>query len=1212
MNQITKLKDLCLTTDLTGAQIVIPASGAYRDAAERIAATARTRWGIALPVVTDDRLLPGGPVGGPAIALGNFSDNRLIEHLYLQFYAFVDRRYPGDGGHVLATVHNPEGDGHNVLLAGGSDAPGVSKAADRLCAAMETAPGPALGRLFEVELGRGMDRERQRLEQALSETPDTWGFGIESEHMVRFGRYYALSGNETFARRFREGMMAMIAAAPENTYEVQVHLSFWGKAMLWDVIEESPTFSDDDRLAITNYLLRVLRSREGFQNPSFRNLARYPEPRQNHQTLLGIALLFGARYFDRYYQLPETREWMALVHEFYRVADDCSKPVCDCAPGWHATLENMATYALTTGRMAFFEKGAARLAADRAILNTNHKGGMAITGDGWAGGQQDAHSLLQKAAWYYRDGRYTYVQDRDPMERALTDGYGFELLRSFDCGLTPVVPVDLAGVAVAPLDRYYYELPYVDPVYASHWYMTVPNVPHDLTFDKISFRTGFDPEDQYLLLDGISGGSHSYEDANGVTEFGQFGRLFIITEDTLHWPNYRDHNVVTIVREGEGALPPTFAGLEGVADFPETGLSRTFLRDYMSADWYRNIVWRKGEYFIFIDELTAKVEGDYTLERRWKVMGAPTLDEGHLMARQDGEGGPYDLHILNADGARLWTEPVPFGLSTDHDPEGLRRHQEWYQTDDLTAHQLHESVSLKMRTGERYVFLNLIHATCPRKPASWSLSRVGQAAARIEGEKGQTLVGAGKFEAPALTIDAQVFTVNGDGFALLNARRLTCGAFAFEADAPISLALAFATGEAQVKALCRASLKITTDADVQEVAVQPGTSALRLNPSTAFGKAVSQALVALPAQDRPARPARSRRRLSSSWTCRTSGAVTSVAPVEEGCVVGSADGAVHRLGANGETLWKFSTGGPVNSVCAADLDGDGRPEILAGSDDCHVYALDAEGRERWRYEPAFGQQYWPWWTLGASRVKKVFADDLDGDGRPEVIAGVANMRLHLLSADGKALWDYRTDHGIFVTLTTADVDLDGRREIVGGMSIKSSTSICLAIGHDGQVRRRYINQGWTSKLTAVRVADLDGDGRPEVICGTNRDFTLRVFSGPEGRLLWERNLGDEVVGIEVLKEKEACRLIVGSPNFYICGFSGEGDKLWAVNLGAAVRVTAALDGRVVAGCEDGSLHLLNGKGRVVGRAEAGSRITALTTLGETILAGCANGNVMAW
>ena len=1209
MDQITKLKDLCLTTDLAGAQIVLPASGAYRDAAERIAAVARSRFGIVLPILPDDRVLPGGPMGGPAIALGNFADSRLIEHLYLQFYAFVDRRYPGDGGYVLSTIHNPEGDGHNVILVGGSDAPGVSKAADRLCAAMES--GPVLGRLFEIELGKGMDRERRRLKEALSETPDTWGFGIESEHLVRFGRYYVLSGDEAFAQRFREGMRAMIAAAPEETPEVQVHLSFYGKVMLWDVIEESPAFSDDDRLAVTNYLLRVLRSKEGFQNPSFRNLARFAEPRQNHQTLLGLSLLFGARYFDRYYQLPETRDWMALMHEFYRVADACSKQVCDCnAHGWHATLENQATYALTTGRMAFFEKGAARLAADRAIVNTNNRGGMAITGDCWAGGRQPAHSLLQKAAWYYKDGRYAYVLSRDPRGPALTDGDECELLRSFDCGLTPVVPADHAGVTVSPLDRSYYDLPHVDPVYASHWYMTLPNVPPDLTFDKISFRAGFDPEDQYLLLDGVGGGSHSYEDANGVTEFGQFGRIFILTEDNLHWPNYRDHNVVTVVREGEGVLPPTFAGLEETADFQTFGLSRTFLRDYLSVDWYRNIIWKKGDYFVFIDELTAKVEGDYTLERRWKVMGAPTLSDGRLTARQEGEGGPYDLHILNADSARLWTEPVPFGLSTDHDPEGLRQLREWYQTDDLTAHQLHESVGLKLRTGERYVFLNLIYATCPRRPASWGFSRVGQAAARIEG--GRTLVGAGKFEAPDLAVDARVFAIDGDGFALLNARKLTCGSSSFEADAPVSLSLTFATGEVQVEARHRASLKITTDSGVQEVAVRPGTSALRVNPATAFARAVSQAVLALAGQGRSTRPARSRRRLPSSWTCRTGGAVASIVPFEDGCVVGSADGSVHRVSAGGETLWRFSAGGPVNSVCAADLDGDGRPEVIAGSDDRHVYALDAEGRELWRYEPEFGPQYWPWWTLGASMVKKVHADDLDGDGRPEVIAGVANMRLHLLSAEGKERWSYRTDHGIFVTLTTADVDLDGKREIVGGNSIKSSTSVCLAIGHDGQVRRRYPNQGWTSKLTAIRVADLDGDGRPEVVCGTNRDFTLRVFSGPEGRLLWERNLGDEVVGVEILEEKGKRRLIVGSPSFYVCGFSVDGDKLWTVNLGAAVRVTASLDGRAVAGCEDGSLHLLSGAGKVTGRMEAGSRVTALTALGETLVAGCANGSVTAW
>ena len=40
-------------------------------------------------------------------------------------------------------------------------------------------------------------------------------------------------------------------------------------------------------------------------------------------------------------------------------------------------------------------------------------------------------------------------------------------------------------------------------------------VPYEQTFDKVYFRSGW-TDDDYLLLDGISGGSHSYQDGNCI------------------------------------------------------------------------------------------------------------------------------------------------------------------------------------------------------------------------------------------------------------------------------------------------------------------------------------------------------------------------------------------------------------------------------------------------------------------------------------------------------------------------------------------------------------------------------------------------------------------------------------------------------------------------------------------------------------------------
>jgi poly-gamma-glutamate synthesis protein (capsule biosynthesis protein) len=52
------------------------------------------------------------------------------------------------------------------------------------------------------------------------------------------------------------------------------------------------------------------------------------------------------------------------------------------------------------------------------------------------------------------------------------------------------------------------------------------------------------------------------------------------------------------------------------------------------------------------------------------------------------------------------------------------------------------------------------------------------------------------------------------------------------------------------------------------------------------------------------------------------------------------------LTAQGETLWRVSTDSPINALTFADMDSDGRPEILAGLASGEIHAYDALGQFR--------------------------------------------------------------------------------------------------------------------------------------------------------------------------------------------------------------------------------------------------------------------------
>jgi hypothetical protein len=69
-----------------------------------------------------------------------------------------------------------------------------------------------------------------------------------------------------------------------------------------------------------------------------------------------------------------------------------------------------------------------------------------------------------------------------------------------------------------------------------------------------------------------------------------------------------------------------------------------------------------------------------------------------------------------------------------------------------------------------------------------------------------------------------------------------------------------------------------------------------------------------------------------------------------GVILGGGDGGVHYLSSDGKLRLRYDTGDEVRKVLAADLDGDGRDEIAAGSMSRSVYAFDAGGKRLWRFE----------------------------------------------------------------------------------------------------------------------------------------------------------------------------------------------------------------------------------------------------------------------
>jgi hypothetical protein len=207
----------------------------------------------------------------------------------------------------------------------------------------------------------------------------------------------------------------------------------------------------------------------------------------------------------------------------------------------------------------------------------------------------------------------------------------------------------------------------------------------------------------------------------------------------------------------------------------------------------------------------------------------------------------------------------------------------------------------------------------------------------------------------------------------------------------------------------------------------------------------------------------------------------------------------HASAAVAAPTLKWQRGGCFSSWCqtgwysspaVADLDGDGRPEVIWGSYD--VVALNGEdGTLQWR--AANSSRVWP----------GIAVADLTGDGSLEVIVGRGGDQLTVYSNTGTVLWSKNPfGLGEVRSLAVEDLDGDGVKEVIVGRAGSGATRQVNVFEASGAQRsgfpaRRDGEQGygWGMYNNNIAVADLDGDGSREIIAPTDTHYITALDRG---------------------------------------------------------------------------------------------------------------------
>ena len=761
------------------ALVVVPDSLAPR--LDEFRAGLKRKTGRDVPMVTAAAADAATVAEKHLILLGNIADNPRLLELYRQRLAFADAYFPGPAGVLIQPVDSPWAAGKWILTIGVSREEDLAAGWDAFLERLPAggAPLPPLRYLKTKHVPPTPPSPEDVA--ALFANSERFATNYKVYHpLVNWTLLYALTGDARWAELVKSGYAFILRHASKTGRWVpepwtSFYFEYHDFLRFWRLVRHDPVFGLEDRKTVEE----VLWGFYGYaRSKPYLDTGILPdgEPRQNHSTFLALSLYEGARYYRDVYGLTGFEAELDKVRRTFDEGQALSSRPNDDGGGGYQILAPLHHILYTMGRGddAFLESGRLRRLVDLLVATFDNRRDPVTFGDIGTYGRRPAAAVMPDetkffslAAWAYKEPAYGALVDwlsgdaaidwdtRGPIGSGLyaVDRPAGDLSR-----WTGVLPVPLDDAALSYSARRT-ERPSHLPVRGRTY------------VDKLSFRPSFDPQDEYLLLDGTSTFAHGHLDGNTVTRLTWRDKAWLVD---VHY--IRDipavHNGVVIARDGVQTEPPPLTSLDARADFGPLAATRTSVRDWNGADWERTIVWQKRGWFLFLDRVTARQAGRYRLDARWRTRGEAILSGQRLDV---GQGNDH-FFILSGDAAprRLDDEPdVPLGRVEDG----------FNATGVLLARR-----EQPLAEGASWTFANLMYPGPTRRYGrpETGLFRVREGLWLVRDGLTETYIGidARDLADAGIATDGKLFALDGDKLRILEAHSVRFGEAALEGSRP--------------------------------------------------------------------------------------------------------------------------------------------------------------------------------------------------------------------------------------------------------------------------------------------------------------------------------------------------------------------------------------------------------------------------------------------
>jgi len=626
------------------------------------------------------------------ILLGNVNNNQAMFYLYGNHWTRVDCKWPGADGFVVQTIGNPYGTGKNVVVLGGSDIRGTRQAVDYFVGQAREAYAAdqlVLPLIWKIVVD-GSDRP-----------PDSVTNGDDCMKFQSLVGAFLGSGSQSSLETVAGFLQGQVKS--ESPIFDCRHYRATGVAVALDLIDDTGVLDADDLLTIDNSYLKQLIIT--YKNRPWQQFGQTSGGSNTHDINGALEYYFPATYLLKYGNpnaaartvletgAAELRPFLEQAvrgnHGNYGDID------------WTYGLANLCwyRYAFHDERYEIFDEGYARNQSQLGAALRRHVSTNGI------------------AVFYYNDAKLKYL-----VSGGSINGWGYSIFGGdwpTPDSLEPVKPVELLGVM-----------------------KILPEATQDdqrstkTDFDRVCFMDDFTDQGYYMLIQQ----REHYRNcpstpADWIRSF-RYDGVELLSADS-------------IVNDGFGIRKRSETSqLLRIARGTRTAVAQTKFPEPMGyADRYTTVIFRRGEYFVVLDDFAVTKAGKVTYVRRWRPQGTPT-------ARGRGWEAAVGESVLRL----MPSEPVRM----------------------IGAQQLQR---VDAEVGEVVSFQNLLYASTPQQQRDYSMVRLSHQAALVRNERADNrpvaLVGGNHAGGPVhldeIETDAAVFYISEEVIELFDGTYLRIG-----------------------------------------------------------------------------------------------------------------------------------------------------------------------------------------------------------------------------------------------------------------------------------------------------------------------------------------------------------------------------------------------------------------------------------------------------